>query len=376
MNKIFELRHTLHQNPELSNQEFETSKFILNFIEKLSPSEIIYFENTGLAFVFNGKYEGKTLVFRTELDALPIKEENDFDYTSSKIGISHTCGHDGHMAIMAVLAEKISKNRPVYGKVVLLFQPAEEIGEGAKKIVNSKEFNRLNPNFIFSLHNIPGIEKHKIIIKSNNFAAASKGVTIKLFGKTAHAGEPENGISPTKTIADLIFAFNNLNNNKKIFRDLTFSTVIHIKVGEVAFGTAPGYAEIMLTLRAFENIDMKLLTNKIEESVSTIASSTKLTYSISYSELFPATVNNEECVQLIKKSALENKFQIKETEKPFRWSEDFGYFCEKYNCGYFGLGAGLNHPPLHNPNYDFPDDIIETGAMIFYNIYEQVNLNK
>ena len=144
------LRHKLHQNPEVSNNEYKTSENISCFMKTLKPDEIITLSKTGKAFVFCSKKTGETLMFRAELDALPIIETSDLPYSSVNKGIAHSCGHDGHMAIICGLAQKIAENRPKKGKVVLLFQPAEEIEQGAKDIVESSAFKNIKTDYIIS----------------------------------------------------------------------------------------------------------------------------------------------------------------------------------------------------------------------------------
>lgn len=372
--EIIELRQTLHQNPEVSNQEFETSEQIATFINALAPSEVIRLSKTGLAFVFKGEKPGKTIMFRSELDALPIAEKSSLIYASVNQNVAHVCGHDGHMAILAGLAQKIAKDPPKYGKVVLLFQPAEEVEQGARDVIEDPNFKDIEPDYIYALHNIPGIEKHKIALKNGSFSAASKGMTIKLFGKTSHAAEPENGISPANAISQIIQKLNEIIGNKNLFKDLTLLTFIHIKLGEISFGTSPGYAEIRITLRSFENEDMELLTHACENTIREISEKEHLKYEISYNESFPASVNNDECVSIVEQSAKQNNLEIKYNEKPYKWSEDFGYYSQKHKACLFGLGSGISQPQLHNPDFDFPDEIIETGINMFYQIYKSNNL--
>ncbi len=372
--EIIELRQTLHQNPEVSNQEFKTSERIAHFINASAPSEVIRLSKTGLAFVFEGQKPGKTIMFRAELDALPIAEKSSLIYSSINQNVAHVCGHDGHMAILAGLAQRIAEDPPQYGKVVLLFQPAEEVEQGAKDMIEDPAFKNIEPDFIFALHNVPGFEKHKIVLRNGSFSAASKGMTIKLFGKTAHAAEPENGISPANAISQIIQQLHEFIGNKSQFRDLTLLTIIHIKLGEISFGTSPGYAEIRITLRSFENEDMEDLTDNCEKIIKEIAKTENLKCKISFSEVFPATVNNDECVSIVEQSAKQNNLEIKYIEKPFKWSEDFGYYTQKYNACFFGLGSGLSQPQLHNPDFDFPDEIIETGINVFYTIYKKTIL--
>lgn len=370
---IIELRHTLHKNPEVSNCEYNTAMRIDSFMKKLNPDDVISLGSTGKAYLFDSGNAGHTVIFRAELDAVYVDEESNSEYSSVNKGIAHSCGHDGHMAIIADLAKRISGYRPKTGRVLLLFQPAEEMEQGAFDVINDINFAPIKPDYIFALHNIPGYRKGMVIVKSGNFSAASKGMTLKLFGKTSHAAEPENGISPANAVADIIKQLHSLVENNDEFNDHVMLTVIHINMGEIAFGTSPGNADIMVTLRAFDNDDMKTLTRKVETIIYTIATSEKLDYSITYNEVFPATVNNNTCTDMVIKAAVENKISVLTPDKPFRWSEDFAYYTERFNGCLFGIGSGVDQPDLHNPDYDFPDDIIDNGADMFFNIYKYLN---
>lgn len=371
--KLIALRHQLHSQPEISNREYNTAQTIVDFIQKYQPDEVIELGETGRAFVFNGVEEGKTTVFRAELDALPISEKSGVKYASNYPGIAHACGHDGHMTILAGLAQEIANHPPQKGRVVLLFQPAEEVEQGARDVLNHPKFAALQTDYLFALHNVPGEEANTILLRRGSFSAASKGMTIKLMGKTSHAAEPENGTNPAIAISKISRELNDLLNNKKLFKDLSLLTFIYIRMGEVSFGTSAGSGEMGITLRAFENHDMHLLTRKSEEIVKRIANEEGLECSINYHEEFPATVNSNTCVELIQMIAQQNNLNYKYLDKPFKWSEDFGYFSEKYATGFFGLGAGLHQPALHHPDYDFPDEIIETGLCIFTGLYQKIN---
>ncbi|MBN2236689.1 MAG: amidohydrolase [Bacteroidales bacterium] len=370
--KIINLRRELHQNPELSNKEVLTSERIIHFLKDYRPDKIVRLGETGVVFVFSGSVEGKTILFRAELDALPIQETTHKAYKSANQQISHVCGHDGHMAILAGLAQKISQNPPKKGKVLLLFQPAEEVEQGALEVVENPNFKTLNPDYLFALHNVPGFKKHSILLKKGSFASGSKGMTVKLTGKTTHAAEPQNGISPANAIAEIIHQLHSLRENKTLFSDFILLTIIHIQLGEISFGTSPGYAEMRITLRAYENKDLDLLTHHCEKITQEISSLEKLKCEFSYSEVFPATVNNDFCVELVEQSAKQLNLEVQQLKTPFKWSEDFGYYTEKYKACFFGLGSGVDQPQLHNPDFDFPDDIIETGIDLFYSIYQNI----
>jgi amidohydrolase len=372
--QIITLRHLLHQHPEVSNAEVRTSERIAEYMRALKPDEEVRLGSTGIAFVFNGSQPGPCLMFRAELDALPITEQSDAPYASVHHGVAHACGHDGHMAIVAGLAQKISDNRPAKGKVVLLFQPAEEEEQGARDVVSDPAFAQIAPDIVFALHNIPGAAIHQVILRNGPFAAASKGMTVKLTGKTSHAAEPDKGISPAKAIARIIQALDELTSDRSLFREMVLLTIIHIRMGEVSFGTTPGYAEVMITLRAFRNEDMELLTAKTEELIRQIASQELLKDSYEYCEDFPAVVNDPVCVRMVSEAANELGLNTVTLTEPFRWSEDFSYFTQKYPGCLFGLGAGTSQPELHHPDYDFPDNIIATGINLFEHLYQQTNL--
>lgn len=371
--KIIALRHKLHQHPEISNQEIQTARMIEDFIKPFNPDEIIHVASHGRIFVFRGNQDGKTVLIRADLDALPIQEQNNIPYRSQNQGVAHLCGHDGHMAIVAGLAQRLANKRPRKGKVLLLFQPAEEVEQGARDVVEDPAFQPLSPDFVFALHNIPGVEKGKVLLKKGSFAAASKGMTCKLTGKTAHAGEPEQGINPDKALAEIISRFHQLMDHPTIFQEMTLLTIIHILLGEISFGTSPGYAELRATLRAFQNRDMEQLTHEVEKIIRKAAQKYHLKTNISYSEDFPAVVNNNPCVELLEQVSGDLGISREFLTQPFRWSEDFAYFTKKYPGALFGLGSGIDQPQLHHPDFDFPDDILETGINIFYGIVQKIN---
>jgi amidohydrolase len=370
--ELINLRKTIHKYPELSGKEKETPRRIINYISKFNPDRII--ENigkTGLAVIFEGKAEGPTILFRCDLDALPIQEVNEIDYKSVYKNIAHKCGHDGHMAIMSGFAEVISQNRPRKGRVVLLYQPSEENGQGAEMVIKDNQFKEIEPDYVFALHNLPGYSKSSIISRKGTFAAGSKGMINRLYGKTAHAGEPENGNSPALAMADIVSDLSFLPKHNSYFEDFTLITIIHARLGEIAFGTTPGYAEVMATLRTYSNDDMNVLTQRSLEIVDKHIRSQKLRSETEWVEEFPATINNEECVDLIEEVAKNEGLDIFKPEEPLRWSEDFSQFTIRYPGALFGLGSGTEQPQLHNPDYNFPDEIIEAGIKVFYGIYKK-----
>ena len=197
--ELIQLRKKLHTMPEVAFEEKNTNKEILNFFSALQPDQTItQLGGTGLAFIFKGEKPGKRLLFRCELDALPIEDLKKSPYQSQILGKGHLCGHDGHMAIICGLGEKLAGNRPESGEVILLFQPAEETGDGAKAVLADPRFKQIKPDFAFALHNLPGFPLHQVVMRKGTFAAGSTGMTISLTGKTSHSAHPEAGINPAQ----------------------------------------------------------------------------------------------------------------------------------------------------------------------------------
>ena len=366
---LIEIRKKLHRNPELSGNEKDTSKLIKSLMITYRPDRIIEgLGGFGLAVVFNGKQAGPSVMFRCELDALPILENSKIPHQSDNHGVAHKCGHDGHMTIMIGLAEAIFHDPPEKGRVILLFQPAEENGEGALAVIRDNKFRDIEPEYIFALHNLPGYPEKTMLLREGTFAAASKGMINQLFGKTSHAGEPEKGLSPALALAGIISALNVIPQHNT-FEDYTLATIIHANLGEKAFGTTPGYAEIMATLRTFSNNDMELLSHIAVKLVHKHANAHGLKADISWTEEFPATQNDSELVKLVEQISRRNHFQHLFLKEPFRWSEDFSNFTTRYSGVLIGLGAGDHCAPLHHPDYDFPDAIIPEGITLLEDIY-------
>lgn len=372
-NELTRFRQELHKYPETSGEETKTAEKVKKFISNFLPDRIVSgIGGTGLIAEFKGNSGGPTVMFRCELDGLPITEKNEIAYKSAFTGKGHLCGHDGHMTMVAGLAYYLNKNRPKKGSVLLLFQPAEETGQGANEMIRDKLFGEFAPDYIFAIHNLPGVPLHTIVLSNNHFAAASRGMKISLTGISSHAAEPELGISPGKAIAKILLYCHELVNEKSTFGDLVLVTPVHAKLGNLAYGTSPGYGVIHLTLRSYRNEDMTILIELLTKKVNEIVKSEHLKAAISFEEVFPATVNDKACTQLIYNACNKLGVNVKYLDHPFKWSEDFGHFTNSYNGALFGLGSGLNQPALHNPDYDFPDDLIPTGINLYRNIYTQI----
>lgn len=369
--KVIDFRMKLHRMPELSGKEFKTSEEILKFVSKFNPTKIIDIANTGKAVVFDSGKPGFTIVFRADIDALPIDEPDHIFNKSLNKGVSHKCGHDGHTAILAGLAEAISNDLPETGKVILLFQPAEETLNGAQAVLEDPNFKALQPDYIFGLHNLPGFKEGTLIIREGNFTSATTGVIIKFTGNTSHAANPEQALNPTKAVTSLLKTIENIKSENN-FKDFVLITPVFVQIGSKDFGITPGNAEIRLTLRSYEYSDLDKLVGIVQDKVEAVATLNNLKYKIEYTEDAPPILNTKQAYQAVIEAAVENNIQILEPQKPFKWTEDFGYYTIKFKAAFFGIGAG-DIPDLHDKNYVFPDNIISNAVKIFFSIYKQTN---
>jgi amidohydrolase len=370
---LIKVRKELHKYPELSGNEQQTNIRVKKFVSGFNPDEIIDgLGGEGVAFIFKSKEPGPKVLFRCELDALPIQEINQFSYRSINHQIGHKCGHDGHMSIIIGLAERLHVYPPQKGSVILLFQPSEENGQGALRVINDKKFQKILPDYVFALHNLPGYKTNNVILRKDVFSSASIGFIVRLSGKTSHAAEPEKGLNPAFVMASALNEFKKYSLPLDDKEGIKIITPIHVKLGERAFGTSPGYAELMFTIRATYKEDLGNLKKYVLGFFKDESERNGLKMEYEWVEEFPNTVNSDSCVDIVGEAALAAGLDIEFTEKTFRWSEDFGHFTSRFPGALFGLGAGLDHPALHNPDYDFPDDLIESGINIFHIISQKI----
>lgn len=371
--EVIKLRKKLHQFPELSGSEHDTALLIKSFINAHHPTKIIdKIGGDGLAAVYEFSSVGPVVAIRCELDALPIQEMNELEYRSTKDGVSHKCGHDGHMAIVSGLIFWIKEQSFTSGTIILLFQPAEETGLGASKVLADSRIKELDIDYIFALHNIPDEPMHSVITMSNGFSAEVQSFSISLIGKESHASEPENGINPAIAIAQLISALSKLNVSDPEDQHFAMLTPVHINMGQKSYGISPARGELHYTIRTWNPERMTALKLELDTIFKNICQENQIAFEVAWFEYFPASTNDVECNEYITNAAKANQLTIKEGSHPFKFGEDFGWFSNTYKTGMFGLGAGLDTPALHDADYDFPDELIETGMDMFKEIISDI----
>jgi amidohydrolase len=368
--ELTDWRRALHRLPEVSGQEAQTAATVVQALRGLRPDRIVTgLGGHGVAAVWEADCDGPTVLFRAELDALPIEELSDAPHRSTVAGKGHLCGHDGHMAILLGLARLVSRHPPRLGRVILMFQPAEEDGSGAAAVIADPNFAALRPDWAFSLHNMPGLPFGHTALTDGPVNCASLGLKIKLTGKTAHASLPETGTSPALAIARLIPALSALGQGGPLHPDYRLVTITHARLGEPAFGIAPGEAELWATLRTLTDDKMATLLDQATALASDEARN-GLGIAFSQHDHFAASVNDPEATARLRAALDALHMPHDAGDLPMRGSEDFGRFgAEPGTKGaMLFLGVGQNHPALHNPDYDFPDALIPIGARLFHKV--------
>ncbi|MCR9173561.1 MAG: amidohydrolase [bacterium] len=369
ISELKEIRKHLHQHPELSGAEHNTKEFLQNILrEKCPSSQLIPLTETGFIAHFKGAKEKPTVLLRCELDALPIQEVNSFDYKSETENISHKCGHDGHMTILMAVAFALEEHPPA-GDVYLLFQPAEETGEGAQEVLNSERFQQVpKADFAYALHNLPGTPLHSVHIKNNEITPSVISVDVHLSGKTSHAAEPQKGKNPDLLISELLQWIHEQNQPNPEEVDFQLITPIFVDMGTRDYGISAGHATMGLTLRTASNDAMEGVKVQLTEKLNTLTELFGIGSSVEWKYAFRSVQNAEVAAEYIRKSAQAEDLKLVERKHPFPWGEDFGAFTEHVPGALFGLGAGEDCPALHNPDYDFPEALIESGSKMFLQI--------
>lgn len=343
--KITALRQQLHACPELAFEEYRTRETLKTFIERETGLEI---KDRGNWFYVKarGMSDEVPIAIRADHDAVRGADDRP----------GHYCGHDGHSAVLAGAALYLAQHPPKR-TVYMIFQPAEETGEGAKvcaEIIRSEGIGE-----IYGFHNIPGYAKGTVLLRRGTFACASTGLEIKLTGKPSHAAYPEAGINPAAEIARIILKTQELVNMPH--EGMVLATVIGANIGSAAYGVSAHEGVLRMTLRGEYEREFDQLRSDVIAIAKESAQRCGAAIGIREIEPFSATENDARCVEKLLTAVRNAGQEYAFLDEPFRWSEDFGnYLCEIPGA-MFGVGDGEDHPQLHTESFEFPDDIMENA---------------
>lgn len=365
MEDLRAIRHYLHQHPELSEAEHQTQAYLRGLLEKLNPKELVEIAETGLLASFGAPVGSPRILLRADLDALPIDESNQFLHRSKHKGVAHKCGHDGHSAVMMGVADYFSKHPPAEGNVSILFQPAEEIGTGAQRCLSDPLMRDRHYDFTFAFHNLPGVKAGSVCCKPGAFTASALSCAYHFSGKTAHAAQPERGKNPAGLLAKSIKLAQSLSQPDHRREDFQLITPIYAHLGHRSYGVSAGAGEAHFTLRTHHDESLKRLYHQLTDHLGQAAAEEGIAMTSDYFEAFHNVINDAQAVQLLKESCQELGQPYLDMEEAFRWTEDFGLFTQRFSGAMFVIGAGEDQPALHNPDYDFNDDLLAPARDLF-----------
>ncbi|MEM8994667.1 MAG: amidohydrolase [Acidobacteriota bacterium] len=363
------LRRRLHRHAELSGREATTASIVAEALGRCRPVDSVHgLGGYGAAYRFDGAVAGPTVLVRADLDALPIPETVELEHGSKTPGVAHKCGHDGHMAMLVGLAASFAEVPLRRGRAILLFQPAEETGEGAAGVLADPRFAALEPDVAVAIHNLPGSPSGEVVVRDGTFNCASVGLVATLRGHASHAAEPESARSPRSAVARLLESLPAI---PRSFDDALL-TLTHAALGEPTFGITPGQATVMATLRAAADATLDELLRDTEAHFRDVAVAEGLALDIERRERFRAVVNDAQVIAAVERAAAAAGLAVRRLERPLRWSEDFAEFTARFPGALVGLGAGLDQPPLHAPTYDFPDALLAVGPRLLRRIVDEL----
>ena len=369
--EMTEFRHAMHENPELSGKETATSARIATLLEQYGYEVTRHIGGNGIVASLKNGNGRKSIGIRADMDALPIREETDLEYASKNEGVMHACGHDGHTTTLLTAARALAATKNFDGTVHLIFQPAEEIGAGAKAMINDGLFERFPCDAIYGLHNWPGLEQGKIQFTKKAMMASVDKATIVIYGKGGHGARPESAIDPIIVASSIVMALQTIvSRNVPPLQSAIISTgSIH---GGEAFNIIPDSVTISLTVRSFSADIQNLVEERIKQIVEAQAKSFGATASVNYERLVPAVVNHPEHSDFalhVAKRVL-GADRVVETEIPTTVSEDFAFMLEARPGAFFFLGNGES-ASLHSPHYNFNDQNIIDGAVFWCALVEE-----
>lgn len=354
LEQIAALRRALHACPERSGREVRTMATIASFLKAHTSLAIRDMGGWLLATHFEG--DGLPAIgFRADMDALPADDGN---------GACHRCGHDGHSAILCALGLMLEERR-VGRNVHLVFQAAEETGEGARRVIDSwHELKSLQA--VYGLHNIPGFPKGAVLMRRGCFSCASCGHVVHIQGRPAHAAYPGDGANPTELLCRLTLAVPGMIDDI-LGGDgrLLMRTPIGLNIGGEDFGISAHEGRLCQTLRGHRKADIDALIRKIEARARTDCREAGMTCDFEIRDAFPDTTNDDALFDAAMRRFEAAGLPVKLLDEPMRWSEDFGWILKEVPGVYFGIGAGEDAPGLHTEGFEFDDGLIGIGARAF-----------
>lgn len=365
-------RHHIHAHPETAFEELNTTKFIIEKLKSFGINELYTeFAPTGVVGIIKGNKDGRWIALRADIDALDIIEENKIAYCSTIPGKMHACGHDGHTATLLGTAKYLSEHRDFAGTVVVIFQPAEENEGGARVMVENGLFERFPIEAVYGIHNQPNMQLNHFYITHGPMMASYDVFEIKITGVGAHAAAPHLSKDTILTATQIVNGLQSIvSRNADPLSSLVVS-VTQIHSGDT-WNVIPQQAVIRGTVRTFDAKIQDMAESRIKQIATGIASTFEAKAEVDYQRRYPATINYAKQADIAIKAAknVVGEASVIIDPNPSMGAEDFAFMLKKIPGAYVWLGAGQG-ANLHNPAYNFNDEVLTTGVEYFIEIVNQ-----
>lgn len=371
-------RRDLHAHPELGFEEVRTAGVIQQALNRFGIDTHSGIGRTGLVGVIEGKTtaSGRTIGLRADMDALPMKEDNQFEHRSTVAGRMHGCGHDGHSTMLLGAARYLAETRNFDGTVHLIFQPGEEGHAGAKAMIDDGLFERFDCQTVYAMHNWPSLPPGTIGINNGPMMAAADRFEVHITGRGGHGAHPYLTIDPVVVAAHIITALQTIVSRNVSPLDSAVVSVCAVETGDLAaMNVIPGEARLSGTVRTFRTSTQEMVQRRLGEVVQSIAAAFGATATLNYQRLYPATINSEREAMFAAEVAeqLVGPERVVRNLEPSMGAEDFSFMLKARPGAYFRLGQGGAESGcfLHNTRYDFNDAVIPLGSAMLAAIAER-----
>ena len=374
--EFIQLRRDIHQHPELAFEEHRTSDLVAAKLESWGYAVHRGLGGTGVVGTLQRGQSERRLGLRADMDALPIQEATGVAWASSKPGLMHACGHDGHTAMLLAAAKAIASDVKFDGTLNLIFQPAEEGGGGAVRMIDDGLFEHHPCDAVFAMHNMPGVPQGHFVFRDGAAMASSDYVTIRVHGTGGHGAMPHRAADPLVAAASIVMALQTI-----VARNVDPLHTAVVTVGALHAGQAnnviPALATLELSVRALDLDVRRLLEQRIKALVAAQAESFDVTAEVDWRPGYCVLVNTGPETNFARQVALDlvGAERVTLNGPPLTGSEDFAFMLEKNPGSYLLIGNGDGDSAgacmVHNPGYDFNDDNIATGAAYWVALVER-----
>ena len=374
-NEMQTWRRDIHAHPEIAFEEHRTAEIVAEKLKSFGIEVETGIAGTGVVGTLKRGTGNRSIGLRADLDALLINEANEFEHKSKNPGKMHACGHDGHTVMLLGAAKYLAEQGNFDGTVNFIFQPAEENEGGGKAMIDDGLFEKYPVESVYGMHNIPGMPVASFAIKPGPIMAAFDVFNVKIIGKGGHAAMPQTTIDPIIIGTKIIDAYQSIVSRYIDPQEPAVLSVTQFHAGD-AYNVIPNDIEIKGCTRCFSQKIQKQLEEQMHQITKSLCDAYGATYEFEFEHRYPATINSEEEAEIAGKVAQQvvGEERVNLSPTPGMGSEDFAYMLQEKPGSYIwiGNGDGEGSCMVHNPGYDFNDEILPIGATYWVKMAEEI----